>query len=80
MEKILKKMPGVEDATAPTASVFLEININHPVAEKIKALYSSDKEKLGKYSKILYSTACLIGGVALENPLEFSELVSELLI
>ena len=80
MEKILKKMPGVEDATAPTASVVLEININHPVAEKIKALYSSDKEKLGKYSKILYSTACLIGGVALENPLEFSELVSELLI
>jgi molecular chaperone HtpG len=79
MEKVLKKMPGAED-DAPKANVVLEINTSHPVAEKLKALYTEDKEKLAKYAKILYSEACLIGGVAIENPVELTELISELMI
>ena len=79
MEKVLKKMPGAED-DAPKANVVLEINSTHPVAEKLKALYGEDKEKLSKYAKILYSEACLIGGVAIENPVELTELISELMV
>ncbi len=79
MEKVLKKMPGAEMG-APTASVVLEINMEHPIAEKLKALYESDKDKLSKYAKILYSEACLIGGARIDNPAEFAELVSELMI
>lgn len=79
MEKVLKKMPGAE-AEAPKANVVLEINSAHPIAEKVKALYAEDKDRLAKYAKILYSEACLIGGVAVENPTEFTELVSELMI
>ena len=79
MEKVLKKMPGAED-DAPKANVVLEINTAHPVAEKLKALYKEDKEKLTKYAKILYSEACLIGGVAIENPVELTELISELMV
>ena len=79
MEKVLKRMPGAED-DAPKANVVLEINSTHPVAEKIRALYESDKEKVAKYAKILYSEACLIGGVAIEDPLELTELISELMI
>ena len=79
MEKVLKKMPGAEDG-APKANVVLEINTAHPVAEKLKALYAEDKDKLAKYAKILYSEACLIGGVAIENPVELTELISELMI
>ena len=79
MEKVLKKMPGTED-DAPKANVVLEINSTHPVAEKLKALYGEDKEKLSKYAKILYSEACLIGGVAIENPVELTELISELMV
>ena len=79
MEKVLKKMPGV-DGNMPTANVVLEINLNHPIAAKLKSLYESDKEKLEKYSKILYSEACLIGGISLENPAELTELISELMI
>ena len=79
MEKVLKKMPGAEDG-APKANVVLEINSAHPVSEKLKALYSEDKEKLKKYAKILYSEACLIGGVSIENPVELSELISELMV
>ncbi len=79
MEKILKKMPGAEDG-APKASVVLEINMKHPIAAKLKELYENDKEKLGKYAKILYSEACLIGGVSIENPKELTELISELMV
>ncbi len=78
MEKVLKKMPGA-DGNLPKANVALEINLNHPIAEKLKSLYSTDKEKLEKYAKILYSEACLIGGISLENPGELCELISELM-
>ena len=64
----------------PDAKLVLEINMNHPIATKISALYESDKETLRKYSKILYAEACLIGGIELDDPKEFTELVSELML
>ena len=79
MEKTLSKMPGA-DAMAPKANTVLEINMNHPIAEKLKSLYESDKERLEKYAKILFAEACLIGGVAIENPAELTELISELMV
>jgi molecular chaperone HtpG len=79
MEKVLKKMPGADGKT-PSANLVLEINLNHPIAAKLKALYSSDKELLKKYSKILYAEACLIGGTSLENPAELCELISDLMV
>ena len=78
MEKILKKMPGGEGA--PKANVALEINLSHPITAKLKEIHVSDKEKLKKYAKMLYSTACLIGGIEIENPGEFAELVTELIL
>ena len=78
MEKVLKRMPGAE--SAPSAKIVLEINHSHPIAEKLLNLFATDKEKLGKYARILYAEACLIGGVSIENPAEFAELVSELMI
>jgi len=79
MEKVLRKMPGA-DAGIPKASTVLEINLNHPVAEKINELFASDKEKLEKYAKILYNEACLLSGVAIKDPRELCELISELMI
>ena len=79
MEKTLKRMPG-ENPTMPKARVVLEINHNHPIAEKLTSLYESDKDTLKKYARILYSTASLISGVALENPAELSTLITELMI
>ena len=79
MEKVLKKMPGAEGMT-PSANVILEINKNHPVAEKLKALYANDRARLEKYAKILYAEACLISGVSINNPAELCELISELMI
>ena len=79
MAKILGKMPGAEMGI-PTANVVLEINMNHPIAEKLTALYESDKDKLTKYAKVLFGEACLIGGVAIDDPKEFTTLVSELMV
>lgn len=78
MEKVLKRMPGSEDA--PSANLVLEINASHKIADKIKSLYVNDRETLKKYAKILYSEACLISGVAIENPSELAELISELMV
>ena len=52
----------------------------HPIAAKLKSLYESDKDTLGKYAKILYAEACLVSGISLENPAELCDLVSELMI
>jgi molecular chaperone HtpG len=79
MEKVLKKMPGA-DGEMPKASVALEINVDHPIKEKLFTLYKNDPEMLKKYARILYSEACLISGLSLENPAELCELISELLV
>ena len=78
MAKVLKKMPGTE-AGAPDASVVLEINMDHPIIEKLKALAVSDKDKLGKYAKILFAEACLISGMPIDDPKELTELITELM-
>ena len=78
MEKTLNSMPGA-DENKVKAQIVLEINAEHPIAEKLKKLYSDDKDTLGKYAKLLYDEACLIGGRKLDDPAEHSRLVCELM-
>lgn len=77
MQKVLEAQPGMEQAIK--AKTVLEINVNHPVAEKLKALYDTDEAKLESYTKILYAQACLICGLPIENPTELSNLVCDLM-
>ena len=74
MEKVLNSMPNAAGIKAETV---LEINSNHPIAEKLKTL---DDETLEKYTKLLYMQARLIGGLSVEDPSEFSKLISELMV
>ena len=76
MEKVLSSMPN---GNSMKAELVLEINRSHPIAEKLKTLFETDRDKLAKYAKILYAEACLISGKSVENPAEFSELVCELM-
>ena len=78
MEKVLKKMPGAMDGIH--ADVVLEVNASHPIAEKLKELFTNDKEKVASYAKILYAEARLIGGLSVENPAELTELISSLMV
>ena len=76
MEKVLSEMPNAPGAKATLA---LEINRNHPIAETLRNLYGKDDEKLKKYAKILYAQGCLISGKPLDNPAQLSELICELM-
>ena len=76
MEKVINAMPGDESINA---EVVLEINENHPIADKIKDLYKNDKETLKKYSKVLYSEARLIEGLTIDNPTEISNIICDLI-
>ena len=76
MEKTLNSMPNNQGIKAQTV---LEINENHEIANKLKELYKEDKEKLEKYTKILYAQARLIEGLPIENPTEISNLVCEIM-
>ena len=61
------------------ATVVLEINANHPIAEKLKSLYKDNKDSLCDYAKILYAQARLIGGMSVDDPVELSNLVCNLM-
>ena len=76
MEKVLSAMPNGDGAKAEK---ILEINPNHPIFGKLKELYESDKDKAADYAEILYNQALLIEGMPIENPVEFSNKVCELL-
>ncbi len=78
MEKVLGKMPGGEDGRAK-ATLVLEINATHPVADKLRALQGSDPARLADYTKILYAQARLINGLTIDNPAEISALVCGLM-
>lgn len=77
MEKTLNAMPMDEKVKA---ELVLEINEQHPVAERLREIAASgDDEKLGKYAKLLYAQARLIAGMSVDNPAEFSDLICELM-
>lgn len=78
MEKVLNAMPQ-NDGNKVKAEKALEINPNHPIFDKLKDLYANDKDKLKDYTKLLYDQALLIEGMSIDNPVEFANLVCELM-
>ena len=76
MEKVINAMPTDQNVKAQKV---LEINEDHPIANKLKELYIEDKEKLKDYTKILYSQARLIEGMSVENPTEISNLICDIM-
>lgn len=76
MEKVLNAMPNDKKVTAQRV---LEINSEHPIFDKLTSLYGQDNEKVKKYAKLLYDQALLIEGLSIKDPVEFSQLVCELM-
>ncbi len=76
MEKVLSKMP---DSNGIKAQKVLEINLNHPVFEKMKSLFNTDNEKLKKLAEVLYGGAVLIEGLTLESPVDFANTMLDLI-
>lgn len=76
MEKVLSAMPGEQGAKAEK---ILEINASHPIFAKLKTLFESDKDKVAEYADILYQQALLIEGMPIENPVEFTNKLCEIM-
>lgn len=77
MQKILNSLPNKQDVKA---QLVLEINKDHPIAEKLRSLYNDDKASLAKYAEILYAQARLIEGLPIENPTELTDLICDVLV
>ncbi|MGM9636730.1 MAG: molecular chaperone HtpG [Eubacteriales bacterium] len=79
MEKVYNAMPG-QNGPKIHADLALEISVTHPIAEKLKSLYLSDKDKLKDYTKVLFNQARIIEGLPVENPTEFGDLLCALML
>lgn len=75
MERVLNSMPGDQKVKAQRV---LEINPDHEIFAKLCSI-GNDTEKLGKYASMLYTQALLIEGMPIDNPVEFSNLICELM-
>jgi len=77
MEKILKSS-GQE---VPKTKRVLELNMAHPVMEKIHAMFEADKDdaKLGEYIHLLLDLAVIGEGGKVEAPSRFSKVVGDLM-
>jgi molecular chaperone HtpG len=78
MEKVLNSMPNVEKDKIKTKRV-LEINSNHPIFAKLCDLYKDDKDTLKEYAQLLYEQALMIEGVAVDDPVDFSNHICKLM-
>lgn len=76
MEKILNAMPN--DSKVQAEKV-LEINANHSVLDALSKAFQSDKEKAKTYAELLYNQALLIEGLAIEDPVAFSNAICDLI-
>lgn len=77
MEKVLNSMPNQQKVNAERV---LEVNPEHSVFQALsKAFADGDRDKVAKYTSLLYSQALLIEGLSVENPVEFSNLICELM-
>jgi len=77
MEKLLK----ASGQAPPDVKRVLELNMDHPVTEKIKSLFENDRDnpRLKDYSRLLFDIAVISEGGKIENPSEFSKMIGELL-
>ncbi len=77
MEKLLK----ASGQKAPVVKRVLELNMDHPVIEKIKTLYENDRDNplLKDYSQLLMDMAVVSEGGKLDNPARFSKVVGDLM-
>lgn len=77
MERVMNSMP-VENKVK--SEKVLEINPSHPVFQALTAAYEAkDEQKLRIFTSLLYDQASLISGIAVEDPVAFSNHICDLM-
>ena len=81
MSAYMEKLMRAAGQKTPEIKRVLELNMDHPVMAKIKAIYEADRDSavLKDYSRLLYDLAVIAEGGKLENPGHFSRLVGEVM-
>ena len=66
----------------PQTKRILEINPNHPLLQKLLTKFSADNKDpmIGKYAQLLYGQSLLAEGSPLPDPVEYTKLVTELMV
>lgn len=77
MEKVLRQMP---DNPNIKAEKILEINTEHAVFEALQKAFANDEEKFTLYTNLLYNQAMLIEGLPIEDPVQFSQDLSKVMV
>ena len=82
MSPQLEQLLRAANQEVPSVKRILEINPNHPLLQRLQALYDANREDahLGDYAELLYGQALLAEGGALPNPARFSRLVANLMV
>ncbi|MBR2521069.1 MAG: molecular chaperone HtpG [Oscillospiraceae bacterium] len=80
MEKYLKTVARDEESAGQIkAQRILQLNPEHEVFAKLEAAVNEDPDRAEKLCRVLYGQACLMADLPLEDPAEFSQLVSSLI-
>ena len=81
MEKVLQQMDQ-QMGQHIQAERILEINPQHELYTKLQEIYEQEGNtgKLVKYSEILYSLASMVEGFNPDDPVEFSDKITELMV
>jgi len=77
MEKVIANLPQQDK---PKAVKVLELNPKHKLFAAVENLFNDDNPLLEDFAQLLYSQALLIEGFQLDNPVDFSSKISELMI
>lgn len=80
MAKVLAE--SGQDMFGMSAERILEINTKHPIFEKIKNEFDSNKSSdlFKEYSELLYDEACILEGIKLDDPMLFAKRMNTLLM
>ncbi|WP_423363601.1 molecular chaperone HtpG [Mycoplasma sp. P36-A1] len=77
MEKTLAAMPDNQNVKA---SKVLEINVDHELLQSIDKLYKEDTSNINDFAKLLYNQALLIEGLKIEDPIEYSNILTRVML
>jgi molecular chaperone HtpG len=77
MEKVFKTLPNADGKMK--AEKILEISLEHGILASLEKAFKEDKEKLKKYSLVLYEQARILAGLDIEDSNAFVLALSEII-
>ncbi|MGN1072988.1 MAG: molecular chaperone HtpG [Bradymonadia bacterium] len=80
LQRLLSKMGNGNGL--PESKRILEINPNHPLLEKLQSRFAANADDaiIPKYAQLLYGQSLLAEGSPLPDPVEYTKLVTELMV